>query len=346
MKNWLILTALGAILAAGGCGLDKEKGILMAAGSYGDLAVVVSHPDLLPVADRFVAQFVTEKIFVIKPEPDFKVDIFGPDRFDHAKGYKNVLLLVALGKGGGVEKAARREISQETWERLTAGGGGVVQTKDPWSTYQHLVVAASRDRNNLGSILSRNNEKIREIFEESNRERILRRNRYDGLNTNLVNACMDRLGFFLEIPGEYQQNQLEPDGFPGIEMMRQRPSRGITVTWQDTPDPAGMLEDRDRLIAMREQMGRRMHSEEILPQTFAWSTVEFDDRSFRKLEGAWSSNRFDGGGAFWSYFLADEKRGRVWCIDLLVYAPGMDKMPMFRRMEAVVSTFSTERPQR
>ena len=105
------------------------------------------------------------------------------------------------------------------------------------------------------------------------------------------------------------------------------------------------LADRDRLIAMRAEMGDKMHTEDILPQTFVWSEVEFGAKTFLKLEGAWNSRRFDGGGAFWCYFVADERRGRVYCVDLLIYAPGMDKMPMFRRMEAVASTFDTERPQ-
>ena len=346
MKKSLLLLGLGATLAAAGCGVNKEKAILMAAGSYGDLAVVVSDAELRPVADRFVAQLVTEKTFVIRPEPTFNVDIFEPDRWELAKGYKNVLILVDLGKGGAAAKGARKAISKETWERLESGGGGVVQAKDPWSTYQHLVVAASRDRNNLSSILSRNVDKIRTIYEESNRERILRRNRYDGLNTNLVNACMDRLGFFLEIPGAYEQNQLQPDGYPGVELMRKGPSRGITVSWLESADPQAVLADREQLIEMRAEMGAKMHFEEILPQTFVWETVDFGGRTFQKLEGAWNSTRFDGGGAFWCYFTADEKQGRVYCIDLLVYAPGMEKMDMFRQMEAVASTFSTERPQR
>lgn len=345
MKKSALMICLGLAMACGGCGMDKEKGILMAAGSYGDLAVVVSDAELRPVADRFVAQLVTEKTFVIKPEPTFKVDIFEPDRWELAKGYKNVLILVELGRGGGAEKGARGAVSKEAWGRLESGGGGVVQAKDPWSTYQHLVVAASRDRNNLSSILSRNVEKIREIYESSNRERILRRNRYDGLNTNLMNACMDRLGFFLEIPGEYEQNQLQPDGFPGVEMMRKAPSRGITVSWLETTDPIGALADREQLAEMRARMGAKMHFEEILPETFVWEEIELDGKPFLKLEGAWTSTRFEGGGAFWSYFVAAPDQQRIYCVDALVYAPGMDKMDMFRRMEAVVSTFSTERPQ-
>ncbi len=64
-----------------------------------------------------------------------------------------------------------------------------------------------------------------------------------------------------------------------------------------------------------------------------------------KLEGAWTSNEFSGGGAFWCYFIPDSERGRMICLDLLVYAPGMDKMNFFRRLDAVASTFSMRRPQ-
>ena len=345
MKRWLILFLPIFTLTLAGCGFDKEKGIFMAAGSYGDLAVVVSDPGLRPLADRFLAGFIQEKTFVIKSEPTFNADVLGPDQWDLAKGYKNVLFLVQIGRGGGAEKAARKEISSGTWERLASGGGGVVQVKDPWSTYQHLVVVASRDRNSLGSVLTRNTEKIREIFEESNRERILRRNRYEGLNTNLVNACMDRLGFFMEIPGEYSQNQLQPDGFPGVELMRHRPSRGITVSWLETPTPAKTLADQEQLVRMRREMGAKLHHEEILPETFLWSEETFGEQVVPKLEGSWTSNKFSGGGAFWCYFIPDQEHGRVYCIDLLVFAPGMDKMQFFRRMEAIASTFSTHRPR-
>jgi hypothetical protein len=64
-----------------------------------------------------------------------------------------------------------------------------------------------------------------------------------------------------------------------------------------------------------------------------------------KLEGAWTSNRFAGGGPFWCYFIPDPDRGRLFCLDLLVYAPGMDKMDFFRRMEAIAGTFATTRPR-
>ena len=240
-----------------GCGFDSEKGILMAAGSYGDLAVVMSDEALRPLTDRFMSEMNVQKIFVIKPEPIFKADYFGPGNWDLAKGYKNALFLVRIGDGGNAEKAAKKLVSGEAWDRLTAGGGGIVKIIDPWSTYQQVVIVASRDRNSLGSILNKNTEKIRGLFEDSNRSRILRRNRYEGLNTAQMDAYWDRYGIFLEIPGEYLQNQLEPDGYPGLELMRNGPSRGISLAWEKSDDPEAMLADQDALAEIRHLMAGR-----------------------------------------------------------------------------------------
>ncbi len=344
-RNQVLSFVAVALLALGGCGMDKEQGILMAAGSYGDLAVVVSDDALSPLANRFLEAFNTSHVFVIKEEPSFKTDIFGPAKWDLAKGYKNALLLVAIGEGGKAEKAARGIVSAEAWQSLTAGGGGIVQVKDPWSTYQQVVVVAARDRNSLGSILMGNVEKIRGIYETSARDRILRRHRYDGLDDRLMTAYWDRFHFFLEIPQVYRQNQLEPDGFPGVELMQNGPSRGLTVSWEQAADPEAWLLDRDVLAAMRSRQGTALHDEEIMPESFVWSEAELGGVPCVKLEGAWTSNRFAGGGAFWCYFVPDADRGRIFCVDLLVYAPGMEKMDFFRRMDAIASTFSTRRPQ-
>ncbi len=342
-----ILTALILIpcLWLSGCGFDSEKGILMAAGSYGDLAVVMSDDALRPLADRFMSEMNIQKIFVIKPEPLYKADYFGPDNWDLAKGYKNALFLVRIGDGGNAEKAARKLVSGDAWDRLTAGGGGIVKVIDPWSTYQQVVIVASRDRNSLGSILHKNSDRIRSLFEDSNRQRILRRNRYDGLNTAQMDAYWDRYGIFLEIPGVYLQNQLEPDGYHGLELMRNGPSRGISLAWEKSDDPVTMLDDQDALADMRHLMADKLHGEDVIPSSFVWSPAEIQGVACVKLEGAWTSNRFSGGGAFWCYFIPDAGRGRMFCLDLLVYAPGMDKMNFFRRLDAVASTFSTHRPQ-
>lgn len=337
--------AVVLVLVTGGCGLDKEKGILMAAGAYGDLAVVVNDDAMKPMARQFLGRFNRETNFVIRPEKHFKPDVFGPDNWDLSKGYKNALYLIHIGSGGGAEKQARKLISKEAWSRISAGGGGVVQIKDPWSTYQLLVVVASRDRNSLGSLLNKNLAVIQDLFDDSNRKRILRRNRHDGLKLDLMDKYWRDLGFFIEIPGEYVQNQYRPDGFQGIELMRKAPSRGISISWIETANPVRDLANFGLLTRLREQMGTKLHDETIVTQTFVWDEAQIGGVAAVKLEGAWTSTSFVGGGPFWSYFIPDEARGRIYCVDLLTYAPGMDKMNFFRRLAAVASTFSTTGPQ-
>jgi hypothetical protein len=339
------LLVLLLLVMVSGCGYDENKGIFMAPGSYSDLAVVTSSDALAPLAQRFLETFNTTKTFVIKEEPTFLVDVFPTAKWDLAKGYKNSLILVRIGDGGPVEKMVRKSLPSETWDRLKSGAGGVVKLNDPWASYQLAVVVASRDRNNLGSLLTKNRTKIQEIFAESSQERILRRNRFEGLNLPLMEDHWQRFGFFMEVPLDFERIQFLPDGYQGIEMMKKGPSRGLTVTWRPSEDPVGELADIDALAAMRTELGERMHQEEMHPETFLWSAATLGQVECMRLEGAWTSRKFAGGGAFWCYFIPDPDRQRLYCLDLLVYAPGMDKMNFFRHLDAVASTFTTHRPQ-
>ncbi len=340
MKRFLPAVVLMALVATMGCDFDKEKAILMAAGSYGDLAIVVSDRTIQPLAQRFSESLNQKKTFVIKEENLFNTDIFMPNQLDMGKGYKNAIMLLRIGDGGPVEKIVRRKISGETWTRLSSGAGGMVQLNDPWATYQTVLVVASRDRNSLGSLLNKKTGKIRELFEESSRQRILRRNRYKGLDTHLMNAYRERFGFSLEIPNDFKQNQLQPDGFPGLELLKSAPSRGISISWLNTEDVNWLMDQRGALLLMRQEMGAKLHSEEIIPETLVWEETLLGGHEVLKLEGAWTSKRFAGGGAFWCYFISDPGHNRIICLDLLVYGPGLDKMPMFRNLAAVASSFT------
>jgi hypothetical protein len=325
--------------------VDRESGILMAAGSYGDLAVVHSVEELSGAAERFVAAINEDMTFVIQRENRFNVDIYGPRDWELARGYKNLLLLTVLGEGGPVEKGVRDLVSDETLARLAEGRGGLIQLDDPYATYQFALVVASTDRNSLLSVLRNNAERVRTLIEERNRKRIQRRNRQTGLSVDLVNLYWQRYGFLLELPREFRENQAEPEGFPAVELMRNAPSRGITIGWREHPDPVAALEDREFLEAFRRDVGVAVHNEEIAPAPQVWSAGQLGRNQAVKFEGAWTSTVFDGGGPFWCYFVPDPKGGRVLLIDLLVYAPGMDKMIFFRQMEAIAATFALERPQ-
>jgi hypothetical protein len=331
------------LLAGTGCQLDRNEAMLMAGGAYGDLAVVVSQDNLEPAVQPFLARLNQRVSFVIKEEMSYKVDVYRPDKWKLCKNFKNILFVVQWGAGGPVQKEVSHLLSDESLRQ--ARGGHLVQLNNPYARYQYVLVAVSPDRNMLASLLNRNVDEIRSGLEASSRDRIMQRFRHEGIAEDLVARNWNKYHFHLEIPRAYRQNQENPRGFPCIEWMRNAPSRGITLAWREEADPRTFLGDHDQLLAWRREMGEKVHDEELVAQSLAWSDTTVAGMPAVKLTGAWSGLEFAGGGPFWSLFVPDAQNGRVFCIDLLCYAPSEDKLPFFREMQAIASTFSVEAPQ-
>ncbi len=337
------LAALCVTLSA--CEYDRDKPIFMAPGSYGDLAVVVSSEALAGALQTFQEAFNENYTFVLAEEPLFNVDVYAPDRWDLSKGYKNILFIWRVGDGGPVEKYLRGRLTPDAETRAMTGTGATLQFPEPFASYQHAIVVAGTDRNSLLSYLRRNARELRDIFVRTANTRIMKRYRHTGLNTQAMEDLWLRHRFFLEMPAEYKLNQDSPGGYPAVEYMQTGPSRGITVAWAASVDPQLLLRQPAVLLEWRREIAAKMHNDEIVPEVLVWKQEELAGMPAVKLEGAWAGKRFAGGGPFWSWFVADPQGQRIFCLDALCYAPGIDKMDYFRRMNAILHTFALQRPQ-
>jgi len=334
-----------AVLGLTSCDVDKEKAIFMAPGSYGDVAVVVSHASMAGNLGGFKSAFNEELTFILARENRFKIDVFTPDKWDLCKGYKNIIFVWRVGDGGPVEKMLDERLSKAGRSRVQTGSGTILQMEEPFASYQIGVIVAATDRNSLFSYLKNQAPELRERFERESSLRIMRRYRHDGINSALMQDLWRRHRFFIEIPTVFKLNQDSPDGYPAVELMQTAPSRGLTIGWTQSSDPELLMSQHFLLLELRKELGLKMHHEDINPQSLVWKTDTLGDLSAVRLEGAWTSRSFEGGGAFWSWFVADPASNRVFCLDGLVYAPGSDKMDYFRRLRTIAQTFSLERPQ-
>ena len=123
--------ALIAVLGLSACDIDKEKAILMAAGSYGDIAVVVSSQTLGGSLAGFKQALNEEFTFVIAREPRFKLDVLTPDRWELCKGFKNIIFVWRVGDGGPVEKMLRKRLTDAGEERVLGGTPVVLENVIP-----------------------------------------------------------------------------------------------------------------------------------------------------------------------------------------------------------------------
>ncbi len=316
----------------------------MAAGSYGDLAVVLSDENLRAAVQPALDRLNQPVTFVIKEETPFNIDVFGPGKWELCRGYKNILFIVRWGDGTVVEKRIAGLLSPKNLARFQSGSGALVKLQDPFARYQFAIVVGASDRNTLASLLRGSVEQIGELIEQECSLRIQRRSRREGVREDLLASYWQRYRFLLEIPLTYRENQVEPAGFPGIEWIANGPTRGITLAWRSTDDPQGFLRDREALLDWRREIGLALHNEDLQDQTLQWNEETLGKLEAVKLTGAWASTKIAGGGPFRCFFLADPPAGRVFCLDLLVFAPGLAKMPFFREMQAVAGTFALELP--
>ncbi len=341
----LVLASLTSIARAEGPA-RRERPITMAVGSYGDLAVVLSAPDLRGDVRPALDRLNTQVTFVIREEPTFAVDFYAADEWKFAHDYKNLLILVNWSDGGRVVRAVEELLEAPDLARLRAAGGGLAQLIDPLLSYQFAVIVAARDRTQLAALLDRNADRLRELYEKQNRERIRRQFTREGLHDDWLARYWRSYRILLCIPAAYRENQVEPAGFPGIEWTRAGPTRGITLSWRRAPHPETLLADRPALLAMRRDMGRVLHREEISDEGLAWESTRLGELPALRLTGSWISREIQAGGAFWSYFIADPTGERVFCLDLLAYMPHVDepKMPLYRELLAIAETFSLQQP--
>lgn len=341
-----VLLGMGLLLGAGGCDLDRNEGVLMAAGSYGDLAVVLGDESLRPGVQAFLDRLNRPVSFVIRAEAPYQIDIFTARQWKISRNYKNILMVAVWDGQGRLHKEIRRLLSERTRMRFQESGGGIAQLRDPYARYQFGLIVTASDRNSLMSLLNRKVEEIRDKIEEQNRLRINRRFLRDGIHEKQRDRYWQAFDFTIDMPQIYRENQVKPGGFAAIEWMRNAPSRGITLAWREFPDPAAVYADNAALLAWRRQIGEIVHKEDLVDMSLVWADTTLAGRPCRKLTGAWNGRNFDGGGPFWCYFLSDPRGERLFCLDILVYAPGQDKLPYFREMQAVASTFSLQQPSR
>ena len=332
-----------AILA--GCHQDGRETIISAVGSYGEIAVLLTDPELEAALGPFQERLSGKETFVIRAEDTYRFHTFTEDRWRDGRNYRNLLFVCRWGAGGGVQKAVERLLPDAALDRLTGGRGGVVTVRDPYFRNQLAFVAVARDANDLLRTLNDHAEAMRDSLSDDINRRIVRDNRRQGLLPGIERRAWDAFGFGLELPDVFKENQARPDGFPGVEWLRTDvATRGVTVSWEDAPDPAARLMEREALVAQRERLGAALHGETLDAASFAWSRETVAGLPAVKLGGNWRSERVEVGGPFWCYFVADEARGRVYCLDLLVYAPNKEKMDYFRRLRAVLETFSITAP--
>ena len=135
-------------------------------------------------------------------------------------------------------------------------------------------------------------------------------------------------------------DEVVEDGY--VWLRRLYPERWIFIHWIEKGDTS-ML-NTDWVVRERERLEKAyMEGEEVSEHYLVSFRSEFLGRDAVVTTGLWEQKEKEVGGPFKNYTFYDPLSGRLYMIDLAIFAPEYagQKLPFLKRMDIMAHTFRT-----
>jgi hypothetical protein len=335
MRNLLSSLLLISILSVS-C---NRSTVFPPAGSYSDVVLVTESGEPGGVNDLIIRGLQHHVDYYTKMEIQFKLKMIKAADIRKEPPTKNMVIFGVVRKGV-TGQVIESFIGTNEVRNVLEGRTHIFKKLDyPYSGQLTVIVTASSEER-LKKIVRNNGQKIRDIIEEANRER-LRDYLLTREKTEVTERLKGQYGFTLRVPFLYEVLQERKD-VPGVEIIRKGPHRGITISWQHWGKKGISLADSSAFYEIRKDLAWKMYDKDVMRRDMVFF---HEDRLGHyeaiRMDGYWENSEDTFGGPFSSFFIYDRARKRLWIVDCVVYGPGFDKHMLLRELRAVVETFET-----
>jgi hypothetical protein len=320
------LAILLALLAAG-CGGP----VVTAAGESDDLVIV--RDAAAPAAARVLREVMESPVDWLLEEGAFRAAETEPERFKLYTNRRHLLLVGVWGEGGVEDLVGRRV------EGLSRGGAPSLHVvRDIWAKGQVVGVIMGRSDEEIRRYVESAGEEILARFEGAVVERFAENLRHRASATGIEEALLARFGWALAPPKGYELFTTDDEERFAF-FRRTGPDRTISIYWQD--GEVGFASG-EFAIAKRGELGERYFDGDEIEwrRELSIDSVQFAGRPAVRLSGWWANTELVGGGPFRTYCFFEPSQGRVYVIDVSLFAPGQDKVALMRNLDAVAHTFA------
>jgi hypothetical protein len=202
-----------------------------------------------------------------------------------------------------------------------------------------IVVAGATESDLMATVQTRGAE-IAGIIERSCIER-LRRYFAERVDKALSRRLRETYGFSIDVPESYRL--LSENSDPGgVQLLCDGPARLLGVFWIGWPR-APTLADSSRLFDARARYVWGQYDGDVMDSTLvSFRVARLGEYPAIEMSGYWSNSRSVAGGCYITFWVYEERQKLLWAVDLLVFAPGMPKSPLFRELLAIAETFRYE----
>jgi len=333
MNHLVTILACVALCFCAGC----SEWATPPAGSYSDVLLVTEggpSGELTRMLTPLVAQ---ELDYYTDTELAFRITPIKASELDDYPAFKNILLCGVLSSTTTVGQTIIDMIGEVGVEQVRSDGALILKKQDRPIKNQFTLIVTAIDRESLLDVIERRGGELVPNLEEGACER-LRRHLLKRSKPELSQQLFRDYGFRVQIPSLYRllSDELEP---PGIELIREPPTRILGVFWADR-ESAPTMADQDELFDMRAHyVWERYDNDEMDEERLVFEPARLGRYDTIRMSGYWFNDEQVIGGYYETYFVYDDRVGLLWAVDLLVLAPGRPKHPLVRELRALAETF-------
>ncbi len=312
-----------------------------ALGSPDKIIVVVDSTQWLEISEAVKSVF--EQIFYSpQPEPAFVILPKKPDELGALRHYPNMLLIGTLDGDNDMHELFDNMLTENARNRVLHDSVFLFSRHDPWAQNQLLGLAIAKDMPTLKKNLQKQGEQLFSLFDKHLSATMFRDLFEHFEQKELSKALMHKHGWNVRVPHDYYV-AVDSSELRLVWLRRFNPQRWISVYWEPADDPS-ML-SKEWMLNRRNEIIHPIYDgdyiyEDDLIQTQE-QVVDFNERYAIRLDGVWQNDKHVMGGPFRSFAFYDEHDGRLYMIDLAVFAPGQRKYQFVRQMEGIAATFRT-----
>jgi hypothetical protein len=307
--------------------------VVTAVGESDDLIVIVDETTS-GLADVVVASLEAPGSWLLD-EPAFKTTVTTVEGSGDLKNIRHILL-VGTWDGGSVGGMIRKVFPGLREDDPPA----LHLVEDVWAKGQIVGAVMGKDAAAVTALMHERGGEIRDEYEAAALVRLSSALRKTAVDAGMAAAMSERFGWSVSPPTGYDFfTTSEGEGF--IFFRRQGPDRTVFVHWTDG-DP-GFVSEQFTLSRREELAARYLDGD-----TIEWNRpveaeqVEFLGLPAIRISGWWGNRTLVGGGPFRTYCFYEPSRQRVYLVDISLFAPGFDKTPLMRNLDAIAHTFTLD----
>ncbi|MBN2000086.1 DUF4837 family protein [candidate division KSB1 bacterium] len=296
-----------------------------------------------------VMKMIEQEKHTPQPEKIFSAAHHSPRSLGDLTRYHNIILIGTLEEDDDAKYLLDRMLNETSRQAVLNDKNFTFQVNNAWARQQLLTVLVAKDTKTLQRIIPERVPLLFQIYDDFVQSTISSSvfNKYR--QKDLEKQLLQHHGWSIKIQHDYVV-AVDSAEARFVWLRRMPPQREIFVYYEPVEDPSvlskeWMMRKRDSLTAIY-YSGDKIRMENATdypdPITVEEATVEIYNSYTIRLDGVWENRTKNIGGPFRSYGFYNKKDGRIYLIDLSIFAPGQKKWPYMRQLIAHAYSFYSE----